>query len=148
MPNQDFDLFFPVMNEESMLVEMICELPAEFGDRNEVSGDTITEHDLVDGSGVSTFVSKLWDMLHDPTARQYIKWADCSGESIVIADHVIFSTRILSRFEQSKKKYDLFAERYFDRIFVQILQTFQLCIIYASIELVRIQKEFAETRFI
>ena len=87
--------------EESHLGEMICELPSDFGSKNEFSAaDSTTEHDLVDSCGVSTFVAKLWTMLHDATARQYIKWADCTGDKIIIVDHIIFSTRILSRFIQ------------------------------------------------
>jgi hypothetical protein len=80
---------------------LICELPVELDHKNEVSAaDLSTEHDLVDSCGVSTFIAKLWAMLHDSTALQYIKWADCSGERITIVDHIFFSTRVLSRFEK------------------------------------------------
>jgi hypothetical protein len=89
-----------VLNEEeSVLDQMICEFTADVGAKNEVNAaDFLTEHDLVDSCGVSTFVAKLWAMLHDSASRQYIKWADGSGERITIVDHIIFSTQILSRF--------------------------------------------------
>ncbi len=85
-----------VKKEEPSMNDMICEL----GQKNEVhSAQLSTEHELVDNWGVSSFVAKLWAILHDATATPYIKWADCSGERITIVDHDLFSTRILSRFE-------------------------------------------------
>ncbi len=68
--------------------------------KNDVqSVNSLTVHGFVDNCGVSSFVAKLWAMLCDDAAHPYIKWADSSGERIIILDHVVFSTRILSKFE-------------------------------------------------
>lgn len=75
------------MRRESGSIARVGSLSAMVED-----GESITSDNL----WVPSFIVKLWAMLHDPSAEDFIRWTD-SGDSIAISNWDQFSRIFLSK---------------------------------------------------